>query len=53
MIKRIVSWLIELFSKKPKEQNELEKIVKKHEERLKEIEDEKMDIESINNHFND
>ena len=53
MISKIIAWIKEFFRKKPKKQNELEKIVEDHEKKLKEIEDEKLDLDDINDYFNE
>lgn len=53
MISKIIAWIKELFRKKPKKQSELEKIVEDHEKKLREIEDEELDLDGINDHFND
>lgn len=53
MIKRIINWLKSLFEKeKSHEQKWLEKKVADNKKKLKEIENEKHDIDSIVDHFN-
>lgn len=52
LIKRFISWLVELFRQKPKHHKKLEKNIEELENKLEEIDDEKMDLNDINDHFN-
>ncbi len=53
MISKIIAWIKEFFRKKPKKQSELEQIVEDHEKKLKEIADEELDLDGINDYFNE
>lgn len=52
MIGKFIAWLLELFRKKPKKQQELELDIKDLEKRIKEIDDAKISADAINDHFN-
>lgn len=53
MIGKIIEFILSLFRRKSKKQSELEKIVEEHEKKLKEIKDEKHDIDSVADYFRD
>lgn len=52
MIGKIIAWILELFRKKPKKQQELEMNIEDLKTRIEEIGDEKISTDDINNHFN-
>tara|TARA_R110000851_G_scaffold12348_3_gene42918 strand:+ start:1684 stop:1845 length:162 start_codon:yes stop_codon:yes gene_type:complete len=52
MTGKLIAWLLELFRKTPKKQQELENRQEELEEELKEIDESSLDLKDINDHFN-